>query len=243
MTEDCPDATQMSKIRSNVAENLRAEYHESNSYGMQVVTFRFTVLSFFLATVGLVLSADHVEHTGLVLIGLATTAWLLDLRNRVLLGVLGRRGKEIEGFWNNEDAQYFQPYTYHNHGRDCRPNPISIYGITVAVSQGRSLAEKLTHHALAIDFLIALTIGYGLHLICGWALGAGCIAFVLGLVLLWVRRARSAPQSEIRYCPICTSDLKKQESAGFQNASSTLYRCTSRNCGSILDINKQKTEE
>jgi len=192
MSQAPPADTSPTPPVTQVPDNLRAENQELNSYGVQVVAFRFMILSFFLATIGLVLNADIDDgEKGFVLIGIAIPIWLIELRNRVLLQLLGRRGKEIEGFWKEESSRHFE-HTYHKHGEDSRPMDIYVCGIKVTVTQGQWILGKLASHGIGIDLLMAVVVAYGLYLCSCWALLAAIVVAVFGGLFLRQARKRRA---------------------------------------------------
>jgi len=152
-----------------INDNLRAEYEALSSYERQVVTFRFTVLSFFLATVGIIVfRAEVVPGAGLVLIFLSVPMWLLDARNRVLLKRLGERGKAIEKIWENMAPHaWYDGYSFHRHAEDNRCTDIQVLSQKVPF-RGESHFGKLARHSLAIDLICILTAFYGLMLYNSW---------------------------------------------------------------------------
>ena len=104
---------EISKINE---ENIRAEYTALTSYGNQVVSFRFTLLGFYLATIGLIMSGDPSKGKMLLLLWISFTLWLLELRNRALLSNLSERGMQIERFyWGYRGSKAYDPFICRQH--------------------------------------------------------------------------------------------------------------------------------
>ncbi|MGB2754895.1 MAG: hypothetical protein WBD75_09190 [Phycisphaerae bacterium] len=108
------------KKNSKQAENMRAEYTSLCSYYAQVISFRFTLLGFFIAAVALVLTSENVPFSrGLVLIGISVPVWFIEIRNRQIFHRLLRRGMEIEDKWYGLQAD---PGTNKEEHRHAKPN-------------------------------------------------------------------------------------------------------------------------
>jgi uncharacterized membrane protein YqaE (UPF0057 family) len=77
-------------------ENLRAEYSALIDYHNSIVTHRFTLLGFFLATVGIIIQNGVTPQDALLIIALTITLYIIERRNRVLYTQMGKRAMEIE---------------------------------------------------------------------------------------------------------------------------------------------------
>ncbi len=154
-----------------MADNLRTEYDALCSSIRQIVTYRFTVLGFFLATVGLVLKADDLAYRGFILMVLAVLVWLLDIRNRVLLCRLEQRGNEIQKFWNSKDAEINRDckHSFVTHGKDKSEKEIYIFLNSVKLTPGKSWLDRIARHSLVIDVLMLCVFVSG----CGSLAGFG----------------------------------------------------------------------
>jgi len=94
---DTPEAVEPKQMRLEFdPDNVRAEYAAVNSYSSTVATFRFTLVGFFLAAVGLVVRDGIPRDDALLLLALSLCLWILELRNRALLGNLSGRALQIE---------------------------------------------------------------------------------------------------------------------------------------------------
>lgn len=87
----------MQEIAQNpTPEDVRAEYTALSSYATTVVTFRFTLLGFYLAATGLIIGGVLSKEKAALLLGLSVALWFMELRNRSLLANLAERGMQIE---------------------------------------------------------------------------------------------------------------------------------------------------
>jgi hypothetical protein len=77
-------------------ENLRAEYSALIDYHNSIVTHRFTLLGFFLATVGIIIQNEVKPQNALLIIALTIALYIIERRNRVLYTQMGKRAMEIE---------------------------------------------------------------------------------------------------------------------------------------------------
>jgi hypothetical protein len=64
-----------------------------------MVSFRFTLIGFFTAAVGLIISGGRTQEAGFALVGLSVAIWLIEVRNRILLWRYAHRGMDIEEHW------------------------------------------------------------------------------------------------------------------------------------------------
>ena len=95
-------------------ENIRCEYSALTAYHNTVVSFRFTVLGFYLAAVGLIVGSGLSKPKAGLVLGLSFVLWLVELRNRSLLGNLGIRGMQIErDLWGYKGDKAYDPFFCH----------------------------------------------------------------------------------------------------------------------------------
>lgn len=95
-------------------ENIRTEYAALTSYGNQVVSFRFTLVSFYIAAIGLIMSGEPSKTKLWLLLWISITLWLLELRNRALLSNLSERGMQIERlYWGYRGDKAYDPFICH----------------------------------------------------------------------------------------------------------------------------------
>jgi hypothetical protein len=120
-------------------EGLRAKYDSLAAYGRTVVTFRFTVLGFYLTAVGLVLAGMPTFWKYLLLTVIAISLWTIELRNRTLKNELSELTRQIEKIWG---------YTQDKKD-DYHPYPTKVFGITIPTKA----TENLLTHSNALDLL------------------------------------------------------------------------------------------
>ena len=106
MTESGSDNTRTAR-----PEDIRAEYASLSAYFGTVISFRFTTLGFFLAAVGPIVSADVPTRAhAVLLLVVASGAWIVELRNRSIFRELADRGIEIEREdWGYKGADSYKP--------------------------------------------------------------------------------------------------------------------------------------
>jgi hypothetical protein len=106
----------MSSVQENKPdpEDVRIEYTVLSSYATTVVTFRFTLLGFYLAAAGLIIGSPLSKGKAALLLGLSFSLWLLELRNRSLLENLSYRGMQIERkYWGYRGLMSYDPFFSH----------------------------------------------------------------------------------------------------------------------------------
>jgi hypothetical protein len=95
-------------------ENIRAEYAALNSYGNQVVSFRFTLVGFYLAFIGLIMTGSPSVGKAFLILWLSIVLWILELRNRALLSNLSERGMQIErDYWGYSGSKAYDAFISH----------------------------------------------------------------------------------------------------------------------------------
>ena len=106
------EAKILSAEPARTADDIRAEYAALSAYFGTVINFRFTTLGFFLAAVGLIVSADVPTRAhALLLLLVASGAWIIELRNRSIFRELADRGIEIERqVWGYQGADAYKPF-------------------------------------------------------------------------------------------------------------------------------------
>jgi hypothetical protein len=81
-------------------DDIRAEYDALISYHNSIITHRFTLLGFFLATVGIIIQGGVTPQDALLIIALTVTLYMVERRNRVLYIQMGKRAMQIEeNYW------------------------------------------------------------------------------------------------------------------------------------------------
>ena len=106
--------TSQEQIDKEIAENLRTEYSALSSYFATVITFRFTTLGFYLASIGLIVGDTFSDAKALLLIVLSVILWVVEWRNRTLFANLGQRAMQIEReHWGYRGERAYDPLFSH----------------------------------------------------------------------------------------------------------------------------------
>jgi hypothetical protein len=91
------DLTNDKNEENKIQENIRTEYAAISAKLNQLPSFRFALAGFYIAAVGVIASVEQpAEIHFIVLIGLTTVLWIMDLRTRGLLANITNRGIQIE---------------------------------------------------------------------------------------------------------------------------------------------------
>lgn len=91
-------------------EDVRAEYAALCSYHNAIVGFRFTLLGFFVATVGFMLGGDFTPDKAFLLLALTVAMYVIELRNRVLYFEMTKRAMQIEReHWGYKGQAAYEP--------------------------------------------------------------------------------------------------------------------------------------
>jgi hypothetical protein len=103
--------TEPTTLPTRTPEDIRAEYAAPSAYFGTVINFRSPILGFFLAAVGLIVSADVPTRAHALLLPIvASGAWIVEMRIRSIFGELADRGIEIERDTSgSRDADAYKP--------------------------------------------------------------------------------------------------------------------------------------
>jgi hypothetical protein len=147
-------------------ENLRTEYAAISQYHNSLVTFRLTLLGFFLAALGFIIGDAWPIPWHICVLGLFLTfcMYIFELRTRVLFEAIGRRGVRIEqdewGFRSETLKHPFYSLQYPNPDPKPKPNKeIKNYGIKlkiwgeVPIEEIPILRKVRISHSAALDCL------------------------------------------------------------------------------------------
>ncbi len=145
-------------LTSDRTENMRIEYGLVCSYHATAISWRFSILGFYMAATGLILSADSIPHAGILLAVLSLAMFMVDVRNRIAFHELIRRAGEIADILgtNSEHSRSAIDAGFHN-----RSTRIRILFFNISVSPEGVIA-KLASHSLAIDIMILCVFAYGI---------------------------------------------------------------------------------
>ncbi|HPO12995.1 MAG TPA: hypothetical protein PLI09_06085 [Candidatus Hydrogenedentes bacterium] len=151
------------------SDDIRAEYAALSAYFSTVINFRFTTLGFFLAAVGLIVSADVPTHAhALLLLLVALGAWIVEMRNRSLFRELADRGIEIEReVWGYKGADAFKPF--YSRMLKTKPQDATSAALPPAVKTkllfwefGWEFGAKHLSHTLGIDLIFLGVVAFAI---------------------------------------------------------------------------------
>jgi len=146
-------------------EDVRAEYASLNAYSSTIVTFRFTLVGFFLAAVGLVVQGGVQRDEAMLLLALSLCLWILELRNRALLMNLSGRAIQIEReIWGYTGPQSYDAFAcrqlkVHPADDEDAPSRPPADKTRILFWEVRLPARLLTH-TIGLDFLYLTVIIY-----------------------------------------------------------------------------------
>lgn len=93
-------------------ENLRIEYKEIANKCNFLLTVRFTLLGFYLASTGLVVSTKVEGSNALLFILISIGTWIIELKSRALNHNIHQRGIAIEEIWRIEEQNKGKTWSY-----------------------------------------------------------------------------------------------------------------------------------
>ena len=148
-------------------EDVRTEYAALSSYATTVVRFRFTLLGFYLAAVGLIVASSLSKEKAALLLGLTVVLWLLELRNRSLLNNLAQRGMQIEReYWGYRGRRAYDPFFSHQNkvkptddpeaGEPPLPDYPKVWNWQVKITVSHTQALDLTYLLVALYAVVHL---------------------------------------------------------------------------------------
>jgi hypothetical protein len=150
-----------SEKKGHQDENLRAEYAALSNYFNSLITFRLTLLGFYLAAIGLIVAGTNwpiplpISLLGIVL---TVSLYIFELRTRILFHHLAKRAIEIEQvnwnfkgqkdalpFFSRQFPQYLESYEVIKD--DYFATSIQILG------KIKTIRSKFVSHSFALDIL------------------------------------------------------------------------------------------
>jgi hypothetical protein len=94
--------------------NLRTEYAAICTNLNQLASFRFTLVGFYVAAIGLISSGSLGNDKYILLLWLSFCFWILELRNRGLHSNMAERGAQIEReYWGYQGKRAYEPFISH----------------------------------------------------------------------------------------------------------------------------------
>ncbi|MBI5953305.1 MAG: hypothetical protein HY865_16745 [Chloroflexi bacterium] len=91
--------------------NLRTEYSAICANLNQLASFRFTLVGFYVAAIGLISSGGLGNDKFILLLWVSLCFWILELRNRGLHSSMAERGSQIEReYWGYQGKRSYEPF-------------------------------------------------------------------------------------------------------------------------------------
>jgi hypothetical protein len=92
-------------------ENLRTEYSAICANLNQLASFRFTLVGFYVAAIGLISSGGLGNDKFFLLLWVSLCFWILELRNRGLHSNMAERGAQIERkYWGYQGKRAYEAF-------------------------------------------------------------------------------------------------------------------------------------
>ncbi len=155
-------------------------------------SLRFQTVSIYLAAVGLIVGLSSSSRAiGALLLVISAGLWILDLRNRDLVGVLREKGRRLEETINKlAEIEEAEAVSIFNPSGEREGVKVGFFFFRVYLKSKPDAARKLSSvvaHQVGIDLIVFGVMGYAVHLIVArggwyWLDGLIPVAFVLGIV-------------------------------------------------------------
>jgi hypothetical protein len=95
-------------------KNIETEYKAICANLNQLGSFRFTLIGFYVAAMGLIASANPGKDRFALMLWTSLCFWILELRNRGLHTNMSERGMQIEReYWGYKGKRAYEPFICH----------------------------------------------------------------------------------------------------------------------------------
>jgi hypothetical protein len=95
-------------------DDVRTEYSALCANLNHLASFRFALVGFYIATLGLITSGNLSGEKFALMLWVSLCFWILELRNRGLLNNMAERGCQIEHeFWGYKGERAYEPFISH----------------------------------------------------------------------------------------------------------------------------------
>ena len=95
-------------------KNIETEYKAICANLNQLASFRFTLIGFYVAAMGLIAAANPGEDKFALMLWISLCFWILELRNRGLHTNMSDRGMQIEReYWGFKGKRAYEPFISH----------------------------------------------------------------------------------------------------------------------------------
>ena len=129
-------------------ENIRTEYTALCANLNQLASFRFTLVGFYIAALGLIVAGNPGKDSYSLMLWISFCFWILELRNRQLHSNMAERGRQIETYWGSTGESFISHWSGKKLSEEARM-PFLFFKVRLPVS-----------HSLGLDLLFLGVIVY-----------------------------------------------------------------------------------
>jgi hypothetical protein len=149
-------------------KNIRTEYEAICANLNQLASFRFTLIGFYVAAIGLISSASPGRDKFIMMLWISMCFWILELRNRGLHTNMSDRGMQIErDYWGYKGKRAYEPFISHwrkekpvNDPEAAEPSKLNKDSVKLFVWNAK--LPSLASHSLGLDLLFSGVIIYSI---------------------------------------------------------------------------------
>ena len=147
-------------------KNVQTEYEAICANLNQLASFRFTLIGFYVAAMGLMSSASPDRDKFILMLWISMCFWILELRNRGLHTNMSDRGMQIErDYWGYRGKRAYEPFI--SHWRKEKPvndteadEPSKLNKDSVKLFVWKAELPSFVSHSLGLDLLFSGAIIY-----------------------------------------------------------------------------------
>lgn len=147
-------------------KNIRTEYNAICANLNQLASFRFTLVGFYVAAMGLIAAANPGKDRFILMLWISLCFWILELRNRGLHTNMSDRGMQIEReYWGYTGKKAYEPFI--SHWRKEKPindpeaiEPSELHKESVKLFFWKTKLPDFVTHSLGLDLLFLGVICY-----------------------------------------------------------------------------------
>jgi hypothetical protein len=147
-------------------KNIRTEYGAICANLNQLASFRFTLIGFYIAAMGLIVSGTPDKDNFVLMLWISLCFWILELRNRGLHTNMSDRGMQIEReYWGYKGEAAYEPFI--SHWRKEKPShdpkasePSTPDKESVKFLFWKTKLPDFINHSVGLDLLFLGVIGY-----------------------------------------------------------------------------------
>ena len=145
---------------------VQTEYEAICANLNQLASFRFTLIGFYVAAMGLMSSASPGREKFILMLWISVCFWILELRNRGLHTNMSDRGMQIErNYWGYRGKRAYEPFI--SRWRKEKPandpeadEPSELSKDSVKLFVWKAKLPGFVSHSLGLDLLFSGAIVY-----------------------------------------------------------------------------------